>query len=259
MKFKVSLFLIAVFLIIVVTLSNNTDERVDEHKIASSYEAKKEDSKSEISKLKKIMKVIEDEKTHPEQETEENSGRNIFEYGLTPAVSPEANDDVKEVYRSLTSKNPDPHRTSSFFTKGFNVKEYKKNRQSYLKQIQPGTVFNSLTPGKDIPKIVRSSNYRTTIEQGEYVELKVKIKGSKDREMVTFTSFDLGRFENELTSINKIVDSNGEASCKFHATPGTINSVRILAASPMASGRVDFNVFVTLPSQEKVAEAEQAK
>jgi len=177
---------------------------------------------------------------------EENERNEMFDYGETTPLASDANEDVKEVYRSITSRTPDPHRVSAFFTQGFDLKEYKKDRAGYLKNIQPGTVFNSLTPGKGIPQIKRVSSFKKRVRQGEYVDLEIKIEGGKGQEMVTFTSFDLGHFENGLTSINKMADRKGHAKAKFYGAPGTINSVKILAASPMASGRVDFSVFVTL-------------
>jgi len=89
------------------------------------------------------------------------------------------------------------------------------------------------------------SDYRLPVVQGEAVRLAVQ---AVPESPVTFTSFDLGQFSNQLTTITVLADENGVASTEFLATPGTINDVNILAASPMASGQVKFVVNVSLPS-----------
>ena len=65
---------------------------------------------------------------------------------------------------------------------------------------------------------------------------------------MTFTSADLGRFENQLTSITVAADASGVAKVKFTASPGTINTVRILSGSPLATGQVEFVVQVEPPA-----------
>ena len=62
---------------------------------------------------------------------------------------------------------------------------------------------------------------------------------------VTFTSFDRGAFENNLTSITVLADAAGAASVRFTATAGTIEDVNILSASPRTVGQVSFRVTVT--------------
>jgi len=64
---------------------------------------------------------------------------------------------------------------------------------------------------------------------------------------VTFTSFDLGQFENQLTSITVRADDKGIATARFIGSPGTINDVNILVASPVNSGQAKFAVNVVLP------------
>ncbi len=74
----------------------------------------------------------------------------------------------------------------------------------------------------------------------------LKVKAVKDAP-VTFTSFDLGSFHNQLTSVTVKADANGNAQAIFTGTPGTINNVNILAGSPMTSGQLKFTVNVEPP------------
>ena len=66
----------------------------------------------------------------------------------------------------------------------------------------------------------------------------------------TFTSFDLGAFENQFPSITVEANRAGIAATKFTGTPGTVNNVDILASSPMTSGRLRFIVRVILPPED---------
>ena len=82
------------------------------------------------------------------------------------------------------------------------------------------------------------------VVQGESVYLEV---GGVSGMPVTFTSFDLGAFDNDLNSITVRADERGRARVKFTATPGTINDIHILAASPVTSGQMRYLVNVRLP------------
>jgi len=62
---------------------------------------------------------------------------------------------------------------------------------------------------------------------------------------VTFTSTNLGAFENRLPSITVAANQDGVAEAAFTGISGTIGKVPILASSPEASGRLRFIVSVT--------------
>ncbi|MFG0262019.1 MAG: hypothetical protein ACF788_06485, partial [Novipirellula sp. JB048] len=79
------------------------------------------------------------------------------------------------------------------------------------------------------------------IKQGESVRLEVSAPAGAP---VTFTSLDLGQFENQLTSITTVANEQGVAQTAFTGTAGTIQNINILAGSPMASGNVSFVVYV---------------
>ena len=92
------------------------------------------------------------------------------------------------------------------------------------------------------------------IEQGQTVTLRaVAVPGAP----VTFTSFDLGAFENQLTSITVRADAEGLARAQFTGTPGTVQDVRILAASPMTSGQLHYTVRVRLPRKVAIGPPER--
>jgi len=61
---------------------------------------------------------------------------------------------------------------------------------------------------------------------------------------VTFTSFDLGRFENDLASITVQAGKDGLAKCTFTGSVGTIGKVNILASCPETSGQVKFIIEI---------------
>ena len=73
----------------------------------------------------------------------------------------------------------------------------------------------------------------------------------------TFTSFDLGAFENQFPSITVEANRAGIAATKFTGTPGTVNNVDILASSPMTSGRLRFIVRVILPPEDPNDEGQE--
>lgn len=76
--------------------------------------------------------------------------------------------------------------------------------------------------------------------------LKVKVIPNAP---VTFTSFDAGAFENELTSITVMADKTGTARTSFTATGGAVGEVQILAGSPLTAGQAQFLVNVALRKQ----------
>lgn len=161
--------------------------------------------------------------------------------GTTPRVPADANPHVKSVAEALkTGKHPE--RVSPIILpKPFDQATYLANPDAYLNVVEPGRIWQVAQPGKGVPRLASSVDRFQTIEQGQSVTLKVK--AIRDAP-VTFTSFDLGAFQNRLTSITVKADANGNASAIFTGTPGTINKVSILAGSPMTSGQLKFIVDV---------------
>jgi hypothetical protein len=164
-------------------------------------------------------------------------------HGFSPPVSPVANKQVESVYASLKDRK-NPRAFSSFeMANEFDLEAFKSDPDAYLNEIEPSRVFSPAQPGEGVSVLSSAGPSYHQVVQGESVILAVQaVEGAP----VSLTSFDLGSFENELTSITVKADENGVARAKFTATGGTINEVKILAASPMTTGQVKFTVNVQI-------------
>lgn len=167
----------------------------------------------------------------------------IPDYGLQPDVDPNSNPGTQSVYEALASADA-PERLSPFLpAKPFDEDRFSENPKEYLNIVEPSRVWQSAQPGPNIPVLVPKSETYQQMKQGEVVALKVLTLPGKP---VTFTSFDLGAFQNDLNSISVAADESGIATANFSAPPGTIAQVNVLAASPVASSNVRFSIFVSL-------------
>lgn len=170
----------------------------------------------------------------------------IVNYGTTPLVKANANVHTKSVAEALKSGR-NPERLSPSITANvFDAEEWKRDPSIYLATIEPGRVFQPAQPGPDVTRLRMLSPRRLKAEQGEVVPLKVRTEPNSP---VTYSSFDLGQFENQLSSITVRADDRGIAIARFTGSSGTLNDVNILAASPVTSGQVKFIVNVTLPKK----------
>lgn len=166
-----------------------------------------------------------------------------YPYGKTPTVAPESNATTAATYAALTSSTGAPLSDKSPFAVGekFDQASYEKSPDAYLEKFQPGRVWQSAQPGPGVPLIGRISSRNQSMKQGESVRLQVKTKPNAP---VSYSSFDLGAFENKLPSITVAADEDGIAEAVFTATSGTIARVHIVAASPVATGRLPFEIYV---------------
>jgi hypothetical protein len=170
------------------------------------------------------------------------------DYGRTPPVPRDANPNVRSVAEALDTGDFPERLTPLQSPRPFDQGAYLANPQAYLDVVEPGRVWQSAQPGANVPRIESLSPRLSRIEQGQSVLLKAKtVPGAP----VTFTSFDLGAFDNQLTSITVRAGDDGIARATFSGTPGTYNDVNILAASPMTSGQLKFVVNVQLPRQPR--------
>ena len=165
-------------------------------------------------------------------------------YGLTPAIDlSKSNPQIESAVAAIKQPGRFPERLSPVIQpNAFDIDAYRQDPKAYLDVAEPGRVFQPAQPGAGVSQIRRRSPIDPQVVQGESVALRVK---SVPNMPVTFTSFDLGQFENQLTSMTVEANAQGMAEVKFFGTPGTINNVNILAASPVASGQVKFVVNVT--------------
>ncbi len=143
-----------------------------------------------------------------------------------------------------------PERLSALIApQPFNREAFLRDPKAYLEVVEPARVFQSASPAPDVPVLQRLGPTAFQMRQDGEIILRVRTQASYP---VTFTSFDLGHFENQLATQTVQSDEHGGASVRFFAGPGTINAVHILAGSPGASGQVQFRVDV----QPSVAAAE---
>ena len=111
--------------------------------------------------------------------------------------------------------------------------------------VEPSRVFGSKQPGPGVKPILARSARFHRVKQGESVRLQVQVT---PKSPVAFTSFNLGSFENNLTSITVAAGEDGLAEAVFTASRGTIDDIPILAASPETSGQIAFTVNVQVPA-----------
>ena len=165
-----------------------------------------------------------------------------FDYGKTPPVKGDANENVKSVVEAVRNKK-NPERLSVLMNpKQFDPEAYRLSPHSYLSIVEPARVHMPKQPAKDVMRISPVGETRAQIKQNESVVLRVK---ALPKFPVTWTSWDGGKFSNELTSITVEADESGLAETRFFGAPGTIEDVHIVCASPVCSGQVRYTVNIT--------------
>ena len=176
-----------------------------------------------------------------------------FDYGLTPAIAPDANPQVARLAKVIGNREKSSEEYAAAVSalgkiKPFDAEKYQKDaeyRKEYLESPQPARVFHPAQPGEGVPRIVRLSPPLQYVVQGESVKLRVRaVPGTP----VNFNSFDLGIFSNQLSTISVEAGADGVAEAEFLARPGTIEDVNVMVASPETSGQVTLVVNVTLPA-----------
>ncbi len=164
-------------------------------------------------------------------------------FGRAEPVPGNLNPQTKSVQEALKT-HAYPERLTAMIqpTSKFDKAKFDASPTDFLNLVEPGRVFLTAEPGSNVPQLKPSTPTYVQIKQGESTKLTVV---SAPNYPVTFTSFDMGKFlENELNSVTVKADKDGVASATFSGSSGTLNDVRVLAGSPMASGQVRFVVDV---------------
>lgn len=170
--------------------------------------------------------------------------------GTAQPVSVGVNPQVESVVEAIRT-GEHPERLSPLLRpEPFDRDAFTKDPQAYLDTVEPGRVFQTAQPGPGVEVLRQLSPRHITIKQGESVTLRVQAVPDAP---VTFKSFDLGRFENDLTTISVQANEEGIAEAEFLGSPGTYNNVNILAGSPLTAGQVKFVVFVEVPKPNGAA------
>lgn len=160
---------------------------------------------------------------------------------VTQPVKADANPQAACVAAALKS-GTNPERLSMMIQpKPFSAAAYAKDATGYLNVVEPGRCFQTAQPGPDVPQLVPVGATAANIRANESVNLSVRTKPGFP---ASFTSSDLGSFQNSLNAITVVADDGGVATAVFTATPGVSHIVHIMAGSPVASGQVNFQVDV---------------
>jgi len=163
--------------------------------------------------------------------------------GTVQPVAGDANAQVASVVAAMRDGRH-PERLSTMVQPApFDRGQFLADPQAYLNVVEPGRAFQSATPGTDVPVLSAIGPEAHTVAQSGTVVLRVRTEPGLP---ATFTSFDLGQFGNSLASQTVVADAQGLAAVAFTPGPGTHEQVRIQAASPVASGQVQFQVGVTI-------------
>lgn len=161
--------------------------------------------------------------------------------GRSPIYRGNENASLAMVAEAVRTRSHPERITPMIMPKPFDPESYQADPTNYLQAVEPGRVWQAAQPGPGVPEITAASQWNPTIKQGESIRLSVTTAPNAP---VTFTSFDLGGFENLATSITVAANSEGVASAAFTGTRGTVGNTNVLAAGPMSSGQVHFLVHI---------------
>ena len=167
--------------------------------------------------------------------------------GLSPLVPTDHNKSTKKVAAALKNKKH-PERVSSYIAPApFDEKKFRADPNAYLAEVEPGRIYQSAQPGKNVPRIKILSKAFSNVVQGEKVFFKVKVNSG---DPVTFHSSEMGEFSNRLSTITVRANEEGVAKAEFLTTPGMQGLVNVLVASPRTSGQAHFYVNVNLTDKQ---------
>lgn len=204
-------------------------------------------SRDEIIDVGGVRRPITDVKTPP---APQDSGAPFSDYGTFPAVPIDANEQVASVVEAITTETH-PERLSILVPPAaFDKEAYEKSPDEYLRAVEPGRVWQTAKPGVGVPRLRSLTPRAARIEQGEPLSLRVQ---AVPRAPVTFVALDGGEFQNRLRTITVQADKDGIARVTFVGIPGTIDEVKLLAASPLLSGQLQYFINVQSPRRSTAA------
>ena len=165
-------------------------------------------------------------------------------FGIVQPVAPDANPSVALVVQSAQQQTNPERFSPMVMAEPFDRAGYLKDPESYLVDVVPSRVYQVAQPADGVPRLRALTSSGHEAPQGQWVDLIVRGEPGMP---VTFNSFDLGEFPNQLTTITVAADTNGVARTRFRGTPGTQATCDILCASPVCSGQLRFKVNVIEP------------
>jgi hypothetical protein len=163
--------------------------------------------------------------------------------GQSPPVRIAEHPEAASVAEALrTSRHPERVSVHFLPKEPFNRPAFESDPERYLQGIEPGRVFTTAPPGPGVPPLKAAGETFMRLRTKQSVTLRVV---GEPGAPVTFTAFDLGSFaENRLNSVTVRADAQGKAAATFVATPGAVDTCRVLAGSPLSSGQVKFVVDI---------------
>jgi hypothetical protein len=178
------------------------------------------------------------------------------ELSRSHSVAADLNANTRSVAEARKSgKNPE-RLSAMFMPEAFDKAKFEANPQAYLDVVEPARVYQTAEPGMKVVQLQAKDYYVVPMVAGGSVDLVVV---GTPKAPVTFTAFDGGVFQNQLNSVTVRSDEKGEARATFMATRGTIENVRVVAGSPLASDQVHFDVKVSLARAKDDAAKDAAK
>jgi hypothetical protein len=130
--------------------------------------------------------------------------------------------------------------TPLLLSPAFDAAAFNADPAAYLALVEPGRIWQSAEPGASVPALSSPDSTRRTMVQGGTVALRARTAPNMP---VTFASLDGGTFGNGLACISVRANGAGLAQA-IYASPDRIGHMRVLAASPVATGQVTFRIAV---------------
>ena len=128
--------------------------------------------------------------------------------------------------------------------------------EKLLTTADPARIYDTATPGPDVPMLTSAGPTEQRIRPGETVTLSVRtVPGS----VTTFASQDGGVFPNHAASITVLADEQGVAMTTLTADPGTVDDVQVQVGSPGAVGTIGLLVHVLYPQSPLVTSTNPAE
>jgi hypothetical protein len=144
------------------------------------------------------------------------------------------------VRASVDRKNPE-RLSPMMSSKPFDAVAFKLNPKAYLDVVEPGRVFQVAQPSEKVPSIELQGDSLLVVDSGKSIPIQVKVLPLA---AVTYTSFDLGSFDNGLTSVTVQADAKGFAVANFTATADTSGRAQVAIGCPVTAGICDVTVQI---------------
>ena len=132
----------------------------------------------------------------------------------------------------------------------FDAERFAADPDAYLTAVVPERIFQTAEPAIDVPQLAAEVATRQNVVLGDGIDLRVRTSALSP---VTYCAADGGTFPNGRSTMSVRADAQGLASVRYAPSQGTFHRARVVAASPMTSGRVAFTLTVIRPETADLA------